>query len=110
VFPCQRRLDPLVPGLSPEYSLEGRLQIVIKANLITDTALIALVLVGPITMGRIIHGPPPVLRTREVRSHRQGLRLVTRERRGPHRPPSGRRPRLVLVCSMDVAFVCAVRG
>jgi hypothetical protein len=108
--PCQRRLDPRVPGLSPEYSPEGRLQIVIKVNLITDTTLIALVLVGPITMGRVTHGPFPVVRAREVRSHRQGLCLATRERRGSHRPPSGRRPRLVLVCSVDVAFVCAMRG
>jgi hypothetical protein len=80
--PCQRRLDPRVPGLSPEYSHEGRLQIVIKVNLITDTTLITLVLAGPITMGRITHGPPPVVREQEVHRYRQGLRLATRERRG----------------------------
>jgi hypothetical protein len=56
--PSQRRLGPRVPGLSPKYSHEGRLQIVIKVNLITDMALIALVLTGPITMGRITHAPP----------------------------------------------------
>jgi hypothetical protein len=96
--PCQRCLDPRVSGLSPEYSHEGRLQIVIKVNPITGTTLIALVLVGPITMGRITHGPPLVVRAREVHSHRQGLRLATRKRRGSHRPPSAWRPRLVLVC------------
>jgi hypothetical protein len=105
ICPCQRCFDPQVPGLSPEYSHEGRLEIVIKVNLITDMALIALVLARPITMGRITHGPPLVVRAQEVR-----LRLATRERRGSHRPPSGRRPRLVLVCYMDVAFVCAMRG
>jgi hypothetical protein len=36
--PCQRRLHPRVPGLSPEYSHEGRLQTVIKVKPITDTA------------------------------------------------------------------------
>jgi hypothetical protein len=107
---CQRRLDPRVPGLSPEYSHEGRLQIVIKVNLITDTTLITLVLVGPITMGRITHGPPPVVREREVRRRRQGLLLATREQRGSHRPPPDRRPQLVLVCSVDLAFVCIRRG
>jgi hypothetical protein len=76
----------------------GRLQIVITVNLITDTALITLVLAGPITMGRITYGPPPVVRERVVRRRRQGLRLATRDRRGSRRPPSDRRPRLALVC------------
>jgi hypothetical protein len=96
VCPCQRRLDPRVPGLSTEYSHDGRLQIVIKVNLITDTTLIALVLARHITMGRITHGPPPMVRAREVHRLWQGLRLATRERRGSHIPPSDRRPRLVL--------------
>jgi hypothetical protein len=38
--PCQRRLYPRVPGLSPEYSHKGRLQTVIKVNHITDTTLL----------------------------------------------------------------------
>jgi hypothetical protein len=107
--PCQRHLDPRVPGLSLEYSHEGRLQTVITVNFITDTALITLVHAGPISMGRITHGPPTEVRGREVRRLRQGLRLVTRERRS-NRPPSDWRPRLVLACSVDSAFVCAKRG
>jgi hypothetical protein len=107
--PCQRRLHPRVPSLSPEYSQEGRLHIVIKENLITDTALIALVLTGPITMGRIPHGPLLAVTTREARRLRQGLRLATQERRGPHKSPSGRRLRLVPTCSVNAAFVCMVR-
>jgi hypothetical protein len=107
--PCQRRLHPRVPGLSAKYSHEGRLQIVIKINLITDTTLIALVLAGPITMGRIPHGPLLAVTTREARRLRQGLRLATRERRGPHRSPCSRRLRLVLTCSVNVAFICAMR-
>jgi hypothetical protein len=47
---CQRRLDPRVPSLSPEYSHEERLQMVIKVNPITDMTLIAPDLTGPITM------------------------------------------------------------
>jgi hypothetical protein len=58
--PCQRYLDPRVPGLSPEYSHEGRLLTVITVNFITDTALITYVHTGPNSMGRIAHGPPSV--------------------------------------------------
>jgi hypothetical protein len=36
--PCQRHLDPQVPGLSLEYSHEWRLQPVITIYFITDTA------------------------------------------------------------------------
>jgi hypothetical protein len=108
-YPCQRHLHPRVPDISPENSHKGRLQIVIKVNLITDTTLIVLVLAGPITMGRIPHGPLLAVMTREARRLRQGLCLATRERRGPHRSPSGRRLRLVLTCSVNVAFVCAMR-
>jgi hypothetical protein len=53
-----------------------------KLNLITDTTLIALDLAGPITMGQITHGPPPVVGMREVRRYRQSLHLATRQRRG----------------------------
>jgi hypothetical protein len=65
---------------------------------------------GPISMGRITHGPPPVVREREVRSLWQGLRLVTRERRGSSGPPYGWRPRPVLAGSVGPAFVCARQG
>jgi hypothetical protein len=54
--PCQRHLDPQVPGLSPEYSHEGRLQTVITVNFITDTALIAHSHVGPNSVGQTVHG------------------------------------------------------
>jgi hypothetical protein len=56
--PCQRHLDSLVLGLSPEYSHEGRLQTVITVNLITDMTLITPIHAGPVSMGRITHGPP----------------------------------------------------
>jgi hypothetical protein len=36
-YPCQRHLDPRVPGLSPEYFHEGRLQTVITVYFIIDT-------------------------------------------------------------------------
>jgi hypothetical protein len=107
--PYQRRLHPRVPGLSPKYSHEGRLQIVIKENLITDTTLIALVLTGPITMGRIPHGPLLAVTPWEARRLWQGLRLATREQRGPHRSTSSRCLWLVLTCSVNVAFVCTMR-
>jgi hypothetical protein len=106
---CQRRLHPRVPGLSVEYSLEGTLQIAIKINLITDTALIVLVLAGPITMGRIPHEPLLAVMTQEARRLRQVLRLATRDRMDPHRSLSGRCLRLVLTCSVNVAFICAMR-
>jgi hypothetical protein len=77
-------------------------------NPITDTALIALVLAGPITMGRLPHGPPRAVTTWETRRLLQSLRLATRGRTGPHRSSSSRRLRLVLTCSMDVAFICAM--
>jgi hypothetical protein len=48
---CQRRLNPRVPVLSPEYSHEGRLQMIIKVNPIIDATLVAPDPTGPITMG-----------------------------------------------------------
>jgi hypothetical protein len=64
--PCQRHLDPRVPGLSPEYSHEGRLQTVITVNFITDTVQITHVHVGPNSVGRTVHGPLSVVRKWEV--------------------------------------------
>jgi hypothetical protein len=55
--PCQRHLDPRVPGLSLEYSHEGRLQTVITIDFITYTALITHIHAGPNSMGRTAHGP-----------------------------------------------------
>jgi hypothetical protein len=75
--PCQRRLHPRVPGLSPKYSHVGRLHIVIKDNLITDMTLIMLVLTEPITMGQIPHGPLLAVTVQEARKLRQGPRLAT---------------------------------
>jgi hypothetical protein len=71
--------------------------------------LIMLVLMEPITMGQIPHGPLLAVTAREARRLRQGPRLATREQRGPHRSPSGRCLWLVLTCSVNVAFVRAMR-
>jgi hypothetical protein len=64
--PCQGHLDPLLPSLSLEYSLEGRLQRVITTYFITDTAQPTLPTprpdAGPCYMGRIAYGPLPALR------------------------------------------------
>jgi hypothetical protein len=66
-----------VPGLSPEYSHEGRLQTVITVKAITDTTRNTLILAGPVIMGRIPHGPPGAVTTWETRRLRQSLRLAT---------------------------------
>jgi hypothetical protein len=85
----------------------GRLQAVITVKAITDTTLNALILVGPITMGRIPHGPPGAVTMWETRRLRQSLRLATRGRRRSCRSPSGRRLRLVQTRSVDVT-ICAM--
>jgi hypothetical protein len=64
-------------------------------KVITDTAPNALILAGPITMGRIPHGPPVAVTTWETYRLWQSLRLATRPRRGPRRSPSDRRLRHV---------------
>jgi hypothetical protein len=61
--PCQRRLCPRVPGLSPEYSHKRMLQTVITEKAITDVARNTLIRVGPVTVGRIPPGPPSAVRT-----------------------------------------------
>jgi hypothetical protein len=71
---------------------------------ITDTGPNALILAGPISMGRIPHGPPMAVTTWETCTLRQSLRLATRPRRGPHRSPSGRRLRHVPTRSVDVTI------
>jgi hypothetical protein len=48
----------LFAALSPEYVHEGRLQTVITVAAITDTTRNTLIPAGPVTMGRISHGPP----------------------------------------------------
>jgi hypothetical protein len=57
---------------------------------ITDTTLNALILAGPITMGRIPHGPPVAVTTWETYRLQQSLKFATRRQRGPRRSPSGR--------------------
>jgi hypothetical protein len=64
--PCQRHLDPRLPGLSPEYSHEGRLQTVITIHFITDTAQPTHAHTGPSFVGQTVHGPLPALRKWEV--------------------------------------------
>jgi hypothetical protein len=59
----QGRLCPRVPRLSSEYSLKGRLQTVITEKAITDEARNMLNRAGPVTVGRIPHGPPYKVRT-----------------------------------------------
>jgi hypothetical protein len=81
-IPCQRRLCPRVPGLSPEYSHKGRLQTVITVKAITNVARNALILAGPVTVGRIPHGPPGAVTTWETRRLRQRLRLATERTKG----------------------------
>jgi hypothetical protein len=61
--PWQGRLCPQVPGLSSEYSHKGRLQTVITEKAITDEAHNMLIRAGPVTVGRIPHGPPDTMRT-----------------------------------------------
>jgi hypothetical protein len=73
---------PRVSGLSPEYSHEGRLQTVITVETITNAACNVLILAGPVTMARILHGPPGAVTTQETRRLRQGLRLATAEIEG----------------------------
>jgi hypothetical protein len=60
--PRKGHLDPRLPSLSPKYSLEGRLQRVITAYFITDTAQPTLLHTGSCYMGQIVHGPLPALR------------------------------------------------
>jgi hypothetical protein len=62
-FPWQGNLCPRVPGLSSEYSYKGRLQTVITEKAITDEARNTFIPAGPVTVGRIPHGPPDAMRT-----------------------------------------------
>jgi hypothetical protein len=64
--PCQRHLDPRLPGLSLECSHEGRLQPVIMVYFITDMAQPTHAHARPNFVGRIVHGPLPALRKWEV--------------------------------------------
>jgi hypothetical protein len=66
------------------YSIthEGRLHTVITVKAITNVALNALILAGPVTVGRIPHGPPGAVTTWETRRLRQSLRLATERTKG----------------------------
>jgi hypothetical protein len=59
----QRRLCPRVSELSPEYSHKRRLQTVITEKAITDVTRNMFIRAGPVTVGRIPHGPPDAMRT-----------------------------------------------
>jgi hypothetical protein len=52
---------------------------VIKVNPIIETDLNRPDLAGPITMGRITHGPSPAVGTREACKHHAGPSSVTLE-------------------------------
>jgi hypothetical protein len=54
--PCQGHLDPQLPSLSLEYSHKGRLQRVIMAYFITDTAQPTLLTRGPATWAELYMG------------------------------------------------------
>jgi hypothetical protein len=56
-------LCPQVPGLSPKYSHERRLQTVITEKAIINAARNMLIHVWPVTVGRIPLGPPDAVRT-----------------------------------------------
>jgi hypothetical protein len=73
---------PRVHGLSPEYSHEGRLQTVITVKAITNAVCNALILAGPVTLGRIPCGPSRAVTKWETRRLRQRLRLATERTKG----------------------------
>jgi hypothetical protein len=51
---------------------------------ITNAARNALIFAGPVTVGRIPHGPPGAVTTWETRRLRQSLRLATARKKGDH--------------------------
>jgi hypothetical protein len=78
--PWQGRLCPRVPGLSSEYSHKGRLQTVITEKAITDVAHNTLIRAGPVTVGRILHGPPDATRTWDWRTSTEPCHRLALER------------------------------
>jgi hypothetical protein len=60
--PRQGRLCPRVPGLSQNILINGRVTDRHYRKAITDEARNLLVHTGPVTMGRIPHGPPGEMR------------------------------------------------
>jgi hypothetical protein len=65
-YPCQRHLDPRVPGLSLEYSHVGRFPTVITVYFITYVTQFTHGHAGPSFVGRTVHGPLSVVREWEV--------------------------------------------
>jgi hypothetical protein len=84
--PCQGHLDPQLPSLSLEYSLEGRLQRVITVYFITDMAQPTLPTcrpdARPCYMGRIAHWPLLALRGTRPYGLREAFVLACRSEGG----------------------------
>jgi hypothetical protein len=98
-----------VPGLSPEYSREGRLQTVITAEAITNAARNTLIRAGLVTVGQISHGPPVHGEDVKLVDFDRAFVLQRRVRRGMHWSSSIRRLRLARVCYVDIDFIVVTR-
>ena len=108
--PCQRHLDPRVPGLSLEYSHEGGLQPVITVYFIIDTAQPTCAHAGPSFVGRTIHGPLPVLRKREVLWSSVGPSSRLARAKGAEQASVWSAPLVCPAGPADGVFVRAERG
>jgi hypothetical protein len=61
----------------------GRLQIVITEKAVTDEARNTLIRAGPVTVGRIPHGPPSAMRTWDLQTSSEScLRLAMEGTKG----------------------------
>jgi hypothetical protein len=107
VCPLSKTFMPSSNRFIPRILPRGEVTCSHYGKAITDTALNALIFVGPITMGRIPHWPPRAVMTWETRRLRQSLRRATRPRRGPRRSPSSRRLRPAFRRVVDVT-ICAM--
>jgi hypothetical protein len=107
VCPLSKTFMPSSTRFIPRILPQGEVTCSHYSKAITDTTLNALIFVGPITMGRIPHGPPGAATTWETRRLRQSHRRATRPRRGPRRSPSSRRLRPALRRVVDVT-ICAM--
>jgi hypothetical protein len=102
--PLSKTFMPSSTRFIPRIFQRGEVTISHYGKAITDMALNPLIFAGPITMGRIPHGPPGVVTTWETRRLRQSLRRATHPRRGPRRSPSVRRLRPAFRRVVDVTI------
>jgi hypothetical protein len=110
VCPWQRHLDPRVPGLSPKFSHEGRLQPVITVYFITDTAQPTHAHAGPSFLGRTVHGPLPVPRKWEVLWSSTGPSSCLTGAKGAEQASVWSAPLVCPAGPVDTVFVRAARG